>query len=84
MKNRQPKDVHQEMILENSTAEAPRCMKQVENAKYNEKKREQTHDGSSKRGNFADHIYHLDNIVHSHDFVQGVFHTKGKVPTVIL
>ena len=65
------------IILENYITEAPRSKKQIENAKYYEKKK--TEQVSGARGNFADHVQHLQNIVHEHQVVQSVKSTMFPV-----
>ena len=73
--------IYQEEILENENIfDAPRSRKQVENAKYREKKGEKKGDSP----NFADHMTSVENMVQTHPFVQLVSHSKGKVPCVIL
>ena len=73
--------IYQEEILENENIfDAPRSRKQVENAKYRDKKGEKKGDSA----NFADHMTSVENMVQTHPFVQLVSHSKGKVPCVIL
>ena len=64
----------------------PRDRKQVENAKYNEKKRREREEGEEgKKGNFADQVLILLNMVKTEsDFVRCVKVTSKKVPTCIL
>ena len=72
---------YQEEILGNENIfDAPRSRKQVENAKYRDKKGEKKGDSA----NFADHMTSVENMVQTHPFVQLVSHSKGKVPCVIL
>ena len=83
VRHRKPKDVYQQHVLaEPNDIDAPRAKKQVENIRYNEKKKDQQSTG--KRANFADHIERLENMVQTHPYVQQVIHTKDKVPMIIL
>ena len=75
--------MYQQDILSNpDIMNTARSKKQVENARYNERKKEQQ--STAKRVNFADRIESLENMVHSHPFVQQVIHTKDRVTAIVL
>jgi len=56
--------------------------KQVDNAKYRQAKKERK--GSGRRGNFADHVQSVEDMLQTNPFVQLVLQAKDKVPCVIL
>lgn len=70
------------LFLEADIIEGPSKIKQIHSAKYREKKKAQP--PGTQRGNFADHVQHVENLAQSHPFIQQVNHSKDKVPTVIL
>ena len=45
-------------------------------------KKEKSGDDENKK-NFADNIQRVENMVHSHPFVQSVIHNKNTIPSVI-
>ena len=81
----QPKSVYNYLIDQSNESMAPMDIKQVQNKKYNDNKRDrQNHNTGMYRNNFADNVQGVENMVYTHPFVQQVIHTKDKVPTVIL
>ena len=60
----------------------PMDTKQIKNKKYYEKKKDQGSNEGYHR-NVADNVIRVENMVHTHPFVQSVIHTKDKVPSVI-
>lgn len=70
------------VFLEADIIDGPIKMKQVHNAKYRDKKKTQPQ--GTQRGNLADHVQHVENLAHTHPFIQQVSHSKEKVPKVIL
>ena len=62
--------------------DGPLTRKHVENTKYRQAKKEQPAGG--RRGNFADHIMSVENMLHTNPFVQLVLQAKEKVPCIIL
>ena len=79
-----PRKIYEEMVLEDPE-NAPRDLKQVQNVKYleNKKNRHQTNT-EHRRKNIADDVLSLLNMFHEHPFVQEIIQTKGKPPSVIL
>ena len=69
------------MVLNGSDC-APRDLKQVQNAKYQAKKKKTGHVPHLK--NIADEVQTLLSDVHEHPFIQEIIQTKGKPPSVIL
>ena len=73
--------IYQDEIIRNpDPMSSPRSRKQVENAKYRQKRG----NTQEKRANFADHVVQIENLVLTHPCVQMVIHAKEKVPSVIL
>ena len=60
----------------------PLTRKHVKNAKYRQAKKQRPAGG--RRGNFADHIMSVENMLHANPFVQLVMQAKEKVPCIIL
>lgn len=52
------------MIQENSDVKAPKDLKQVRNIKYTSQKQI-----TGFHDNFADHVQHVENLVHTSEFV---------------
>ncbi len=79
-----PRKIYEEMVLEDPE-NAPQDLKQVQNVKYleNKKNRHQTNT-EHRRKNIADDVLSLLNMFHEHPFVQEIIQTKGKPPSVIL
>ena len=79
-----PRKVYEEMVLEDPE-NAPRDLKQVQNLKYLEKKKNRRQKNTEQRQkNVSDDVLTLLNMFHEHPFVQEVIQTKGKPPSVIL
>ena len=76
-----PRDIYERMVLNGSDC-APRDLKQVQNAKYQAKKKKTGHVPHLK--NIADEVQTLLSDVHEHPFIQEIIQTKGKPPSVIL
>ena len=78
-----PQNVYNDMVNNTMTeVNKPMDTKQIKNKKYYEKKKDQGSNEGYKR-NFADNVIRVENMVHTHPFVQSVIHTKDKVPAVI-
>ena len=76
------KQVYRQNLLNTSDiVSRPRNYKQVENARYRQKKKDQP---ESQRGNFADQLQTLQSMAATHPFVQNVSYSKDKIPTVTL
>ncbi len=75
-----PKAVYDEM-LDRTVTEAPRDMKQVQNKRYNVKKKQET---DTRTGNLADQIQYLQSTIHNSEFVQQILSNRGKVPMIVL
>ena len=75
-----PRDIYEHMVLNGSDC-GPRDLKQVQNAKYNNKK--QKTNNKLYCQNVADEIQTLLSEMHEHPFIQEVIQTKGKPPCVI-
>ena len=56
--------------------------KQIKNAKYNQKRKEMKK--KSESNNFEEDLQKVEDLVDCHPFVQEVFRSKDKVPSVIL
>ena len=83
VKHKAPKQVEVDMNSDTSDDFSKhRNIIQIRNAKYLQNKRERGDEVSRK--NQADHIMHVENMVHEHPFVQEVIHLKGFPPSVIL
>ena len=77
-----PRDIYEQMVLNGSDC-GPRDLKQVQNARYNNKKHK-NNDKLHHHQNIADEIQILLSEIHDHPFIQEVIQTKGKPPCVIL
>lgn len=81
-----PRKVYEHMVLEDPIT-APRDLKQVQNTKYLQNKKNRCKASNctqERRKNTADDIITLLNMIHEHPFVQEIVQTKGKLPGVIL
>ncbi len=76
-----PRDIYEQMVLNGSDC-GPRDLKQVQNAKYRNKK--QKTNNKLYCQNVADEIQTLLSEMHDHPFIQEIIQTKGKPPSVIL
>jgi hypothetical protein len=76
-----PREIYEHMVLNGSDC-APRDLRQVQNAKYHNKK--QKTNNKLYCQNVADEIQTLLSVMHDHPFIQEVIQTKGKPPSVIL
>ena len=74
-----PRAVYGELILENST-EAPRDIKQCQNATYAQKKKER---GDAHRQNPADDLQYLLSTMDETGFIQEVIQIKGCSPCIV-
>jgi hypothetical protein len=79
--HRNPSNVFDECVVNNSDVSAPRDIEQIKNKKYNMKKKTQERD--CRNVNFADNIQTLQNMVLNNPFVRQVIHCKSRVPSVI-
>ena len=71
--------------IEHSDEDAPRNLKQVQNKKYNERKKEKEAKGRKGSGSgLADNFQNIINTVHSDPFVQNVITTKHHIPMIVL
>ena len=75
-------DVYQEYIGADLD-DAPRDLKQIRCMKYTENKKKKQDIGTHSK-NVADHIMETACMINDNEFVQAMFHVKGKPPTVIL
>ena len=85
VKDAQPLKVYNDKMNSASMLEGPRNLRQVRTMKYTEKKKAGKESGKTERLNkIADHIQHVQSMLHSHPFVQHVATSKDKAPTIIL
>ncbi|CAG2215041.1 unnamed protein product [Mytilus edulis] len=69
------REIYTNLALDHSM-EAPRDLKQIQNFKYNEKKRERPH--QQKASNNADDIQTLMSMQHGHPFIKEIVQHSGK------
>ena len=83
VKHKAPRQVEVDINSETSDdVSKHRNIIHIRNPKYLQNKREREDEVSRKKQ--ADHIMHVENMVHEHPFVQEVTHLKGLHPSVIL
>jgi len=75
------REIYTALALDDSM-EAPRDLKQVQNFKYNEKKKARPRHNSAT--NNADDVQTLINMQHDHSFMKEIVQLAGKPPSVIL
>ena len=80
MEVQQPREVYTTLTLDGSTC-APRDLKQVQNAKYQQKK--ETKPTNQKSANNSDDLQHLLSILGDHPYMQEDIQLKGKPPCII-
>ena len=81
-----PNHVFIHMNNNSSELHRPSNLKQVQNKKYNDtrKQRKNTMPSTVTGNTLADNFQHINNILHTHPFVQHTFESKHHVPAVIL
>ena len=80
-KHQRPRQVYKTLI-ENDSLNGPKDFKQCQNVAHNTKKKETKISG--RRNNFADELLDCMELVDTHEFVQHVYKTKGRLPSFIL
>ena len=80
IKVQQPREVYTTLTLDGSNC-ALRDLKQVQNAKYQQKK--ETKPTNQKSANNSDDLQHLLSILGDHSYMQEVIQFKGKPPCII-
>ena len=87
VKTQNPKNVYDELNIdaERSIHDLPRNLKQVQNFRYQEKKKERknTHKTDNYHHNLADHVLNAESMVYTHPYVKAVTHLPSG-PSVIL
>ncbi|CAG2244601.1 unnamed protein product [Mytilus edulis] len=81
VKTQNCREIYTDLALDDSM-EAPRDLKQIQNFKYNEKKRERPH--QQKASNNADDIQTLMSMQHGHPFIKEIVQLSGKPPSVVV
>ena len=85
IKTQKPKDVYRDLLANDVTTDhnAPRDLKQVQNQKYLDRKKQRPQPSYSAC-NSADHMLSALSLVNDNPFVQQVIHAKDEIPTFIL
>lgn len=80
-----PKNTYAAMLREDEDEYMrPQNIKQIKNKKYRDKRKRMTDMGHTMYAkNFADNVQRVENMVHSHPFVQTVIHMKDTIPSVV-
>ena len=86
VKHQAPRAVYLSLERDSEEQDAPRNLRQVQNKKYNEKKKEATDqlDKPLTRGNLGCQIQQVETLLQNHPFVQRVWQGKGVVPSIVL
>lgn len=87
LKRENPLNVYNKLTLNNDELHGPRNRKQVSNKKYNDKKKKCIAENGQyiSRGNIADHLNEIDNILaDKNSIVKSVIRDNGKAPCIIL
>ena len=80
-----PREVYEKLKKVPNERERPVDLRQVQNISYNFHRKKRFEEGTLGCGkNLADNMQHIHNVIHSHPFVQAIFHIKNHVPSIVL
>ena len=78
-----PREVYEELKKVPNEQQRPVDLRQVQNISYNFHRKKRFEEGTLGCGkNLADNMQHIHNVIHSHPFVQAIFHIKNHVPSM--